>query len=447
MRCAKLCLLVCSIVGAAPATSGRAAAQELVTLSERFAPGLEYRVQTRVDLKGELAVPVEKDKPPEMMKMQGRSVIDYDERILPADGKTAEHKSVRVYRGIDFKRLVGQTPQEISLRREVRRLVVMKKGSAKVPFSPDGPLTWGEIDMLRTDIFVPALAGILPDKPVRPGDTWEVSAAAVAELTDMEKVERGGIAGKFEVEETIGGRRVAHVTLAGDLRGVNEDGPNRQKLTGRLYYDLRGGYVSYLSINGEHYLLDKDGKEHGKMTGEFVMVRSPNPRNPDLTDAGLAKATLEPNADNTLLLFEDPDLGARFLHPRRWRVVRSQRGQIVLEEPGGSGLLVTVDSLAKIPSADNYVKEALADLKERKATVGRVSRPVRLTESPNELDQFHIDAEVGGQRVVMDYLVAHQPKAGATFAARLLQRDRDVLMREVERIARSLTLSRKLDAK
>jgi hypothetical protein len=47
----------------------------------------------------------------------------------------------------------------------------------------------------------------------------------------------------------------------------------------------------------------------------------------------------------------------------------------------------------------------------------------------------------------MDYLIARQANAGATFAARLLENDRDVLMKEVEGIARSLTLSRKLDGK
>jgi hypothetical protein len=32
---------------------------------------------------------------------------------------------------------------------------------------------------------------LLPDKSVKVGDTWKASDAAVAELTDMEKVEKG----------------------------------------------------------------------------------------------------------------------------------------------------------------------------------------------------------------------------------------------------------------
>lgn len=423
------------------------AAQDAVLLSERFAPGYEYRVNTRVDLKGDLSIPVEKDKPAQQVKMTGRSVIDYDERVLPADSKTGDPKTVRQYRGIEFRRLTGDKPQEISLRPEVKRLVVMKRPTAKVAFSPDGPLTWGEIDMLRTDLFVPTLAGLLPNRAVKPGESWRVADAAVAELTDMDKIERGGLTGKFEIEEIVGGRRVAHITYTGELEGVNEDGPNRQKLSCRLYYDIQGAYISYLSINGEHFLLDKDGRENGKVAGEFVMVRQLSPRNPNLAEALLARVSLDPNAENTALLYEEPELGVRLMHPRRWRVTRVARGQITMDETNGSGLLITVEPLTRIPTAYAYMKETQQFLDQQKSKINKTSGPFRLANPPAELDQFAFDAEVGGQRVIMDYLIVRQPNAGATFAARLLENDRDLLVKEVERMARSLTLSRKFEGK
>lgn len=423
------------------------AADEPITLSERFTRGVEYRVTTRVDLKGELAIPAEKDKPPQLARMTGHSSIDYDERVLSADPQTSEQKSIRQYRKIDFERQVADKQQAISLRPEVKRLVVIKRERNKLIFSPDGALTWGEIDTLRTDIFVPALAGMLPDRAVKPGESWRVGAAAVAELTDMEKVERGELVAKFETIEMIGGRKTAHITLAGDLEGVNEDGPNRQKLSGKLYFDLEGEFINYLSINGEHYLLDKDGRANGKVTGEFVMLRRQGSRCPTLADAALTKLELDPNADNTQLLFIEPELGVRMLHPRRWRVGRVARSQITLDEAGGSGLLITVEPLNRLPTAQAYSFEARGFLEKQKAKVIRIGQPARLQAAPAELDQFTFDAEVGGQRVVMDYLLARQANAGATFAARIVETDRDALMKQVERMARSLTLSRRLEGK
>ena len=420
-----------------------AAAQEAITLAESFPAGYEHHVTTHVDLKGELLVPVEPDKPPKLVKMTGQSMIDYDERILPADAKAADFKSIRHYRSIDFRRMVGDRPQAISLRPEVRRLVVLKKDNHKVPFSPDGPLTWGEIDMLRTDLFVPSLAGLLPSKPVKPGDTWPVSDAAVAELTDM-KIKRGSLTGKFELEETIGGQQAAHVTLSGELEGVNEDGPTRQKLTGRLYFDIQGKFISYLSINGEHFLLDKDGKVSGKIAGQFVMIRQLTPRNPKLTDAAQSLLKLEPDADNTLLLFDEPELGVKFIYPRRWHVGRVDvaRGQITLDETNGSGMLLTVEALKKVPTPEAYMKETRAFLAKQKAEITRVKPPAQLQEAPAELEQFSFDADIGGQRVLMDYLIARQASAGATFAARIRDNDREALVKEVEAMARSLKLTR-----
>jgi len=431
-------LISCVLIGLAlPAwVSG----QQPTVLAERFDPGAEYRVNTRVNLRGDLLIPVDNEKP-KRVEMNGRSTIDYDERVLKTDDP-ALSRSIRQYRTIDFRRQTGDRPQEISLRADVKRLVVMKRNTNKVCFSPDGPLTWGEIDMLRTDIFVPSLAGLLPEKPLKPGDSWRASEAAIAELTDLDKIEHGFLTGKYELEETIGGRRVAHITFSGELTGVNEDGPNRQKLTARLYFDLKDNFISYLSINGEHILLDKDGKENGKVAGEFVMSRQPNVRNPNLEDAELAKITLEPNAQNTMLLYEEHDLGVRLLHPRRWRIGRVARGQITLDETNGSGLLITVEPLTRVPTAEAYLKEAQGFLEKQQAKNTRVSRPVRLSNAPTELDQFAIDAEVADQRVIMDYLIARQPNAGATFAARILETDREALIREVERIARSLTLTK-----
>ena len=422
------------------------AAQEPVLLAERFVNGYEYRVQTRVDLTGDLNVPVDKDKPPQKVKMTGRSTIDYDERVLVTDGRAADQKTIRHYRNIDFRRTVADRPQEISLRPGVRRLVVMKKGHAKVPFSPDGPLTWNEIDMLRTDIFIPELAGLLPGRAVRPGDTWPVRDATIIELTDLGKIEKGGLTAKYEIEENIGGRKVAHITLTGDLTGVNEDGPNRQKLTGRMYFDLKGEYISYLSINGESLMLDKEGVITGRIAGEYVMVRRMMPRNEYLSDAALAKINVEPSADNTLLLYEETDLGVKLLHPRRWRIGRVARGQITLDEANGSGLLITIEPLKRVPTADAYLRESHDFLTKQKTRINRVSQPTRLQNEPNEVEQFHFGAVMSDQQVVMDYLVVRQPNAGATFAARILESDRESLMKEVERMARTLTLTRKLEA-
>ena len=75
------------LLSATALTTGRAAAQDAVTLVESFKPGHSYTVDVRVNLAGRLAVTKEKGKPPQVVTIAGESHVVYDERVLaPDDG-------------------------------------------------------------------------------------------------------------------------------------------------------------------------------------------------------------------------------------------------------------------------------------------------------------------------------------------------------------------------
>src|SRR5262249_30044277 len=158
--------------------------------------------------------------------------------------------TVRLYRRLEFQRTVGDQPQESTLRPEVRRLVVLRHQQQEVPFSPDGPLTWAEIDLVRTDVFTPALAGLLPEREVRVGDLWHGTARRVRGLSVRNVIKEEKLETRLDKLPTINTRRYARVAFRGAVRGVNEDGPNRQQLDGYLFFDLESNHVSYLSLQG-----------------------------------------------------------------------------------------------------------------------------------------------------------------------------------------------------
>jgi hypothetical protein len=411
-------------------------------MAETFAPGYEYHVSSRVQITGSLTLPPEKGKPaPKPLAVTGKSAIEYDERVLSQGKDGRVGKTVRVYRRVEFKRNVGDQPQESTLRPEVRRLVLLRLGQAEVPFSPDGPLTWSEIDLVRTDVFTPALVGMLPLRAVRPGDQWAASMEAVQELTDLEKVEEGSVSCKFEGEAVLNKRRHARVGFSGSVRGLGEDGRSRHRLEGYLFFDLESNHVSYLSVTGAQELLDKDGKVAGKVEGHFVLTRRPHTRAPELSAAGLAGKALEPNEDNTQLLYDNPDLGVRFLHPRRWHMAGVRGRQVALDEKKGSGLLLTVEPLKQVPTAADFLKEARTYVQSQKMTVVAQDPPAALPGAPG-VERFALGAVQGKERVTLVYYVIRQKDGGATVVARLLPDDLAALSREVERIARSLRITR-----
>jgi hypothetical protein len=172
--------------------------------------------------------------------------------------------------------------------------------------------------------------------------------------------------------------------------------------------------------------------------GRFVLTRQVNTRSPDLRDEVLRGLALEPTADNTLLLYDNPDLGVRFLYPRRWRVGLIRGRQVALDEVRGNGLLLTVEPPANVPTGAAYLAENQAYLTKQKAKILRADPPRTLTP---ELEQLGLDVELNGRRERMEYYVVRQPAGGVVLAARLLPDDLAALQRDVDRIARSVRVT------
>jgi hypothetical protein len=421
-------------------------ADETYRLQERFPIGYQYHVRTRVELSGTLIPPAAKGKEVKPVKMQGSSAIDYDERVLAIDDSGTVKKTIRVCRRLDFHRTLAGQPQELALRPAVRRLVILRRGPTEVPFSPDGPLTWGEIDAVRTDVFAPALAGLLPSTAVRVGERWIASTVAVQELTDLEKIEEGKIECRLDRIESAGKRRLARVVFTGTIRGVGEDGTVRHRLQGQCHLDLDAGFLTDVTLAGTTTLLDGDRKEVGTVNGRFVMMREPGGRTGELTDVSLKSVKVEPDADNTLMLYDNPDLGIRFMYSRRWRVAQVMGSQVALDSGDGNGILITVDPPQRLPTSADFLVESRGWLEKQKAKLVKVYTPRKLRESPT-LEAFALEAQMLGQKIWMDYYVTRQTGGGATLAARLTMSDLSELRKEVDRIARSVVITRRIEAK
>jgi hypothetical protein len=408
-----------------------------IVIREEFKVGYQFHVNCHVDINGELILAPEKGQTPARIPVVGKSVIKYDERILELKEGRVD-RTVRYYEQMDFERRAGKNDQRGSLRKEARRLVILRHKQFEVPFCPHGPLLWDEIDMVRTDVFTPALAGLLPISAVRLRDSWAADLTAVQELTDLEKIVKGGLTCIFE--EVTADRRYARISLQGKVHGIGEDGPALHHIDGYLLFDLSSRHMSYLSIKGTQHMLDKDGKlTGGRIEGTFVLSREETPATTEVSDAALKGLTLEPNEQNTLLWFISPEVGASFLYPRHWHVagVNSEKRQIGLDEKRGSGLLISVDAVASIPSAAAFQKEVSSNLAKQNGAIIKMETARALVSG---LETFGVEAEISGKRVALSYFLVRQKAGGAVLTANLQAADRQTAQQDAERIARSLVI-------
>jgi hypothetical protein len=413
-----------------------------ILLQEVFKVDYQYYVDCRVRIDGVLILPPEPGQlQGDRVAVTGSSIIKYDERILGMNGGKID-RTVRHYDEMSFERRAGKNDQQGKLRNEARRLVILRKNHLEVPFCPHGPLLWDELDMVRTDIFTPALQGLLPANPVRLKDSWRADSTAMQELTDLETINAGALTCEFRDMIKNAGRSYAVIAFEGKVTGVNEDGPAQHEINGHLYFDLASNHLSYLTMTGKQLLLDKNGKATGgRIEGTCVVTREASPRSTGVSDAALKGLDLLPNEQNTLLWFVNPEAGVSFLYPRNWHIagVNGPKRQIGVDAKGGSGILISADAAANIPAAAKFQKDVAGELARQKLQVIKIE-PARTLNAG--LEAFGIEAQQDGKRVYLQYFLVRQKAGGAVLTANVQAADLagTALRADVDRIARSLVV-------
>jgi hypothetical protein len=396
-------------------------APEKVLLYEDFQTRKPVRIDIGTTLSGRLALPDRENKrdgKPEVVTVTGTARLDYDEVLLPRDAE-GNLVALRQYRDVEFRRRLGDTDQQAGVRAGVRRMVVLRNAAGKkVPFSPDGPLTLAEIDVVRTDLFSPVLVtGLLPKPPAGVGNTWPASDAAVVELTDFNEVEKNELVIELAAFLMIDGRKHAKLTIAGTVRGTGEDGVSIQTFAGTGYFDTERKIFVSLSLSAKNQLLGPDGKTvNGEVAGTFVVRRA------YVTDSPLTAEVVKgfeptPTDAKTRLLFNDPEFGATFTYPRRWRLGTVGQGRLTVNEATGAAGIQLTRYAPDGTTVDKQFAEAKELAARQKWTVTGATPPkdgrFTLSVTTDKGDNLKLDTRVLSTADGVTVLSARYPVARA----------------------------------
>lgn len=351
-----------------------------VSLREQITPGQRFRIQAKSDLSGSMVGRPEKPSDPvQKIRIQGDSLFDFEETILALDNSQKVVRTLRDYRKATMKRVLNQVQEEISLRPELKRLVLVRNKSREIAFSPDEPLHWSEVDLLQTEVFPCSLAGLLPNKDAMLQSTWQPDTTSMLELTDLETIREQQVQCKLESKGLVNNRSLARVTFAGKVLGIHEDGPNQQMLDGFLFFDTETMHISYMQLKGTSIMLGENGVEVGRMEGKFQLHREVLPA--ISVTAELLAATM-PTPLNTRFLFEQPGMPFSFTYPRPWKVATAFKNQVALEHPEGASLLLARLDASGIPDVHAYKMQAREYFEKDRATIENETAISSVTENP-----------------------------------------------------------------
>jgi hypothetical protein len=282
----------------------------------------------------------------------------YVERYLECNGAVAD-KAARFYtqaeRTIRFNNDAGG---KNALRPSRSFMAVLRIKDQIVSYSPKGMLTRDEVEL--TDHFdTMAVPGLLPGTQVAPGKTWSVPNHVVQALCGLS----GITSQKFEGKLTEVKGSIAHVTLVGEVKGIDMGAEVAMIINGRLEFDTKDQRIVFAEWKQQDDR--KQGPISPAMTANVVITLK---RTPISMPAELNDNPLIPwNAPAHLTGLQHTDPAKRFelLHARDWHVVSPDKSpQLVMRlmERGDFIAQVTFSPWKKIDLKVVPTKEAFADM-------------------------------------------------------------------------------------
>jgi len=286
--------------------------------------------------------------PDKALKLAVEAHFDYAERRLAGTGR--ESLSLRSIRHYDRARATIEAGEQISnvaLRNAVRLIVAGGLAEGIDLFSPSGPLTYGELELLRIPGDSLAVLALLPDSAVEAGETWKVPYWALPLLTGVESVEKGEVACKLEAVKP----GEARINFSGDLSGATTGAAATVHVEGYLLFDRQQKFVSEMELTQSEKRVVGAVSPGLDVAARVRVTRAAVARPLRLTDTDLVDLPLESNTANRLLMFDAPAWNVQFYHDRHWHLFQQTSELALLRLLDKEGLIAQCN-IKKLPDAE-----------------------------------------------------------------------------------------------
>lgn len=195
-----------------------------------------------------------------------------------------------------------------------------------VTYSPVGPLTDEELELTGEHLDVLALHGVLPNKEVTVGDTWEIPLSVVQALAGVDAIIKAKLECKFDKVE----RGYAVLTITGDMEGINKGATLKASMAAGLVYNLEAKHFTGCTWR---YRENKDQGPLNPAVEVETEISATWKHGLALTEVTDGKAaTIPTTPPPALLMLEFRDAANRFSfnYERNWGVVTKTDKQTVL---------------------------------------------------------------------------------------------------------------------
>lgn len=306
--------------------SGVSAKAQTYSLAEAPKKGDCLRLKLEMRLAGEIHV--NRDGSTTPLKLEAKAGHELYERILSVGKDGQPEKVCRFYERAVASIAVAANLADKTLRPDRRLVVSQRTKDRLIAYSPSGPLTREELDLVGEHLDTLSLGGLLPGSAVAVGATWKVSSAVVQAMCGFEGLTEQAIDVKFEgVQGTT-----ALIHLSGTAAGIELGSLVKTKIQGSVQYDLKTRHITALEWKQHDERELGPASPAATVDTTTTLSRAPVDLPDTLSDTTLAGVPEGMEPSPYLLQLDYRDSRNRFdlSHSREWQVVSRTSDHVVM---------------------------------------------------------------------------------------------------------------------
>lgn len=307
------------LASAAPTTAGA------VDLSSPSSDDRICQYQVKVDSTGELKLNADGQKVARRA-VQVEASFRFDERWIDGGDENAPRLRVRGYDEAEARIRVGATRFTSELKESRRLTAVRAEQEQLVLFSPAGPLTRDELDLIDVPGTVGSLTELMPDQPVAIDARWTWSPETLARLLRLEAVTDAKVEARLVAVE----KSVALIEAEGHVSGAVGGVATEIDVAAKLNFDLNARLVNWLALGLKENRAIGHAEPGFETTTQIKITVRTAAQSERLAPEVLAAAPLEYGPGSSLLLYDSAKAHYRLLLDRRWRSMVDREDLTVL---------------------------------------------------------------------------------------------------------------------
>jgi hypothetical protein len=346
-------------------------AEQAVELREVMKSGSSARVQIELKAQGLYrpglppASGADGAQMPKPRELEVQTRLIFHERIVPvgldglvlrSDSRAAkpnppEGGSLKVVRHVvqAAAAINGEVrPTAAVLRRDVALLVAetRDRGWPVVVWSPAGPLSWSELEVVQGVGDPLALADLLPEGPVASGDRWKVRDRAAKAMSGYDTITSSNLEAMLESVD----QNKARIRLKGRVEGSAYGGSGAIGCDGFATFDRDAGRLDRLDLNRVE--TRQAGPVEAGLDMKSTLIVSRHTAEPPeaLSDAALEGLPLGYSRESERLQITLPGGRSTMLADRNWHIFWEDSRTAILKRLDGGRVIAQCNLMAG-PSA------------------------------------------------------------------------------------------------